>query len=203
MVSTRITVLEKGKLKATVHAKETTRDNLISMMFGEFASSIRKENKVETSGRLLDITSLKVLDDMGFESVKDVSLHVNRGEIVGIAGIEGNGQNEIAEAVMNLRRTEAGSIRFNSEEITCHSPKQIQKKGITLFGSKNMLVQPLSLKINSLLDSPEDPAFSRHNTLNWQTITQHARKIVEKYSIRCSGVEAPASELSGGTNRSS
>jgi len=201
MVSTRIAVLEKGKLKATIQAKETSRDELIALMFAEFSPSIHKQGRTQTSGRLLDVTSLKVRDDMGFESVSDVSLHVDQEEIVGIAGIEGNGQSEIAEAVMNLRKKVAGSIKFNGEEISSYPTKQIQKMGITLFGSKNMLIQPLSVKINSVLDSPEDSAFSTHGNLNWQTIAQHARRIVDKYDVRCSGIDAPASALSGGNKQ--
>jgi simple sugar transport system ATP-binding protein len=203
-VSDRIAVLKGGKLKGIFEKHSAKLTKLISLMFDDFTldkQSMIKKPKLKETKTILEIKNLKVADERGYEIVKDVTLHLNRGEIVGLAGIEGNGQNEIAEAILNLRKIKGGTITFNGEEITQFSTKEIQKKGIMLFAAHNMLVDGFDVKNNSILDYPEDPEFSIHGFLNLRNISRHAKKLIQNYNVRPPSIDVPTAKLSGGNKQ--
>jgi simple sugar transport system ATP-binding protein len=200
-ISDRISVFRKGELVGTMPGKEATYNKLTKMMVGaEF------EQKFTTPGKklgepVLEVSSITVNDDRATPAVRNLSFELYRDEIVGLAGIEGNGSVELAEAIMGLRDLQCGSISYYSEDLSQLPPRERMRKGMTFMPGTHSLVPLFSVSQNSVLDYPEKRPFSKRGILNWGEINTHAEKIVHTYQVQTPDVFFPAGKLSGGNRQ--
>ncbi len=200
-ISDRISVFRKGKLVGTVSGEEATVDIVTKMMVGTEIERKSAVSSSRTSNRLIQCKDLAVLDDRGLPAVRNVSFELYEGEIVGLAGIEGNGSDQLAEAIMGLRPLEGGKIIYGGADITDLPPLGRMERGISYIPSSNTLVHLFSVRDNTILDYPGTEPFSRKGILNRPAITNHATKIVDTYHIQTPSIFLQAAKLSGGNRQ--
>jgi ABC-type uncharacterized transport system ATPase subunit len=200
-VSDRISVFRKGKLVGTLPAAEADYNRLTMMMVGaefahRFSGACEKRREVA-----LSVSGLSVADDRGLPALRDVSLDLYEGEIAGIAAIEGNGSSQLAEALMGLRATQSGVIRYKSRDITRLSCSARMRLGMNYLPSANTLVPMFSIRKNSILDYPEKKPFSRRGIMNWSEVSTHAQRIVDTYNVQTPSIFLSSVKLSGGNRQ--
>jgi ABC-type uncharacterized transport system ATPase subunit len=200
-ISDQISVFRKGKLVGTVAGKDATYDQLTRMMVGadlEHKKVIKREGVGKS---ILQVENLQVRDDRNLPALRGVNFALQEGEIVGLAGIEGNGADILAEALMGLRKVQGGSIHYHGTDITHESPASRMKAGISFIPSSHNLVPAFTVRDNSILDYPDRIPFSRKGFLNPKAITAHALKIVSIYQVQTPSIYLQASKLSGGNRQ--
>ncbi|UCD45493.1 MAG: ABC transporter ATP-binding protein [Candidatus Bathyarchaeota archaeon] len=200
----RITVLKRGRVAGTVETARTNIDELAEMMVGrQVVSTFKKLAK--TRGAVLTVESLRALDDRGLAALKGVSFEVHSTEILGIAGVEGNGQTELVEALMGLRRTTEGKVVLSDVDITRATPEERIRSGVSHVPEdrhKRGLVPDFSVLENLILGSHRGPEFTRWGfSLDFERASSFSRELVEDYSIQTPSVDALARNLSGGTQQ--
>ncbi|ADE05043.1 ABC transporter ATP-binding protein [Haloferax volcanii] len=199
-----ITVLRDGSAVGTVDAAATSQNELARMMVGrEVLFDV--DSRGGTPGEVaLTVDGVTVRDERGLEQVRDVSLSVREGEILGIAGVEGNGQQELIEAITGMRTPERGTVSLQGRDITELSRRRRIEDGVSYVPGDRLeegLVQDYSLVRNALLSNQTMDAFSDGLFLDWQRIGDHADEIIEAYDVRPRNPEATAKSLSGGNQQ--
>ena len=194
----RVTVMRDGKVMATVSTRETTEQELARLMVGRDVNL--RANRVEVlRGRpVLRVVGLHVSDEAGQERVRGVSLDVHGAEIVGIAGVDGNGQSELAEAIMHLRPAQEGSVYLNDREITRLTVAQHRELGLSYVPADRRHVgsiPEMSIEANAILGSQRRR--TRGPFLNKLKIREHAKELITRFGVRA-GLGVPAGKLSGG-----
>lgn len=203
----RITVLRDGKLVGTVNKADTSIEQLAEMMVGRPVVFQVSKTKAIPGPAVLTVKHLSVKDDRGFDVVKDVSLEVHSGEILGIAGVEGNGQQELVEAIWGLRKPIGGEIYFEGDIIKKYSPRKMHEHGVGYIPQdrhKRGLILDFSIKENLILGSEYHPPYSRgpfNMLLDGKRIVNDSNQLVDAYSIRIGDLDSLASTLSGGNQQ--
>jgi simple sugar transport system ATP-binding protein len=202
----RITVLRKGKNVGTLPASEATEEQLAEMMVGREVVFTVTPEPVESEGRvLLSVEDLSARDDRGVPAVRGVSLQVYDHEILGIAGVQGNGQKELVEAICGLRRPTSGRVRVGERELTGESPSGLAAQGLVHIPEDRHLrglILTFSVEENAILGQHRQPRFA---VGPWaqrrRAIRTYARELVEKFSVSVPSLSAPARTLSGGNQQ--
>ena len=219
-VTDRVTVLRGGEVVGEVRTRDTSAEELARMMVGEGVVVGRRrplelatelpieERRVEeTGGRepALVVEGLRVLGEGGREAVRDLSFELYPGEILGIAGVEGNGQTELVEAICGLRRAEAGSVRLRGREVLGRSPVELYRLGLAHVPEdrwKYGLILSFTVAENSILGIQRTPRFKGPlAVLRWGAVARHARELIRRFSIQTPGLDAPVRSLSGGNQQ--
>jgi general nucleoside transport system ATP-binding protein len=204
-VADRCTVIRRGKGIGTVDVADASEASLAEMMVGRHVS-FKVDKKVSTPGDVvLKIDSVSVKNNRKVMGLKNFSLEVRKGEIVGIAGVEGNGQSELVESITGLRNVESGTIFLNDEEITNLPIRQRIEKGIGHIPEdrhKRGLVLDYPLESNMVLEVYNKAPFSKYGLLNVNAIRKYANTILEKFDVRSGeGAASIARTLSGGNQQ--
>jgi len=203
-VSDRITVLRLGKVIGTTTPGETSEQGLAEMMVGrEVILRVEKE-PAQPREIVLDVNNLTVCDERNFESVKDVSFQVRAGEILGIAGVQGNGQTELVETLTGLRPAKAGEIKLNAQVMPFEQPRQMTEAGVSHIPEdrqKHGLVLPYAIADNLVLCTYYKTPFAKGIQRNEVPIVANAEKLVERFDIRTPSVLIPTGNLSGGNQQ--
>lgn len=203
-VCDRVTVIRKGQGIGTVTVSETNPNELASLMVGrEVLFKTEKTEGVPTDV-VLDVKGLEVKDARGVSAVRNLNLTVRAGEIVGIAGVDGNGQSELIEALAGLRKTTAGSIQLNGKEIRNLKPRKITESGVGHIPEdrhKHGLVLDYSIGENIVLQTYYQQPFSKGGILNSKKIFEKARSLIKSYDVRTPSEYTPARALSGGNQQ--
>ncbi len=199
------TIIRRGELIDTVLVDKVSQNDLASMMVGHEVN-LNTEKCEATPGEVVfEINNLSVVDNRGVEKVKNLSLQVNKGEIVAIAGVDGNGQTELVEAITGLTKARSGKITMNGKEITNQETAEIHKAGIYTIHEdrqKRGLVLDFNVAENLILEASEKDPFSKKGILQWKNINGHAEEMVGKYDIRPSdSAQLKAGGLSGGNQQ--
>jgi simple sugar transport system ATP-binding protein len=153
---------------------------------------------------VLAVTDLVVCDDRKLTSVNGMSITVRRGEIVGLAGVEGNGQRELVEAICGMRPVVSGTVLMEGVDITGKSPHAVHEAGVAHVPEdreKHGLVSAYSIADNLVLNRFDEPAFATKGVRNTAAIDENAEKYIEEFDIRTSGIHASAGSLSGGNKQ--
>lgn len=198
------TIIRRGKYIDTVDVSKTTEDDLAAMMVGREVNFKVDKEESRPKETVLRIDNLVVRDNRKIAAVNGLSLEVKAGEILGIAGIDGNGQSELVEALTGLRKAESGSIKINSKEVLNNTPKEIFKKGIKNIPEdrqKRGLILDFTVAENTVLQNYKESRFSKKGILNHSAIEEHARKIVERFDVRPTDYTTKARALSGGNQQ--
>jgi simple sugar transport system ATP-binding protein len=203
-VADRITVLRRGKKIETLPAKGATEEGLARLMVGREVL-LRVDKTVAQPGQpLLSVRGLTVEDDRGIEQVRDVSFEVNAGEIVGIAGVDGNGQTELIDAIAGLRKSKAGTIVIGDEDVTGDTCKECLDAGLGHIPEDRQrrgLVLDFSLAENIALHDYDHKPASRFGWLYPKRLAEKARVLLEEFDVRGGGPQTRAGGLSGGNQQ--
>ena len=200
----RVTVLRGGRRVDTLKTHSTNEKELARMMVGRelVLDASRRENPPGEPA--LEVNDLWVLDDRKAEALRGVSFSVRQGEILGIAGVEGNGQSELAQALTGLRRAVRGEVRVNGRNLTNAPAHEIIARGVSHIPEDRHrfgLVLDFTVAENLVLDTVGTPLFNRGPFLRWKAIREHARRLVADFDIRTPGVSMQARALSGGNQQ--
>ncbi|MCB5951334.1 ABC transporter ATP-binding protein [Enterococcus sp. BWT-B8] len=203
-VADRCTVIRRGKSIDTVDIKDVSSQQLADMMVGRSVSFKTEKEPAKPSETVLLINNLVVKESRGLEAVKGLSLDVRAGEVVGIAGIDGNGQSELIQALTGLRKIESGTIELNGKSIVNQKPRQITEAGVGHVPEdrhKYGLVLEMTLAENIALQTYYQKPLSKNGVLNYNKIDEYARKLIEEYDVRTTNELVPAKALSGGNQQ--
>jgi simple sugar transport system ATP-binding protein len=204
-VADRCTVIRRGKYIGTVDVKETSREQMASMMVGREVSFKVEKKPAKTGNVVLAVESLSVLDSRKFRALKNFSLEVRSGEIIGLAGVEGNGQAELVEAITGLRKPVSGKIMLKGIEITPLTRRERIELGVAHIPAdrqKHGLVLEFTIEENMIIKNYYRPPFSRNGFLQFDNIRENGRRIVELFDVRAGrGTESLAGDLSGGNQQ--
>ena len=199
-----ITVLRRGKLAGHAIPSESTEQSLASLMVGrEVVLHIEKE-RGEQLEKVMEIHNLTVKDERGVPAVKNVSLDIYAGEILGIAGVQGNGQTELIEAITGLRGIESGQVLLLGDDMTKASPRRITAAGtghVPEDRQRMGMVKPFEVMHNMVLGSYYQEPFSQGIVVNDDAIAENAEKLVHEYDVRPPLIHNTMSSLSGGNQQ--
>ncbi len=197
----RITVLRNGKVVSTVRVDQSDKKMLAKMMVGREVLFHIEKPEVRRGKAVLKVEDLTVLNDKGLKAVQRVWFTVHEGEILGIAGVSGNGQRELIEAINGLRPVEKGTVLFKDKDITSVSSKEIIACGVGYIPEDRLnvgLATSLSITENTLLKSQDTERFSRNWFLSEQHVKQNAEILVRNFDVRTPSLHLPVGRLSGG-----
>ena len=200
-LSDRITVLRDGRVVGTTKPREATRQSLAQMMVGRDVRLTPERGEAERGPVRLTVRDLTVLGDRGTEAVREVSLNVHGGEILGIAGVSGNGQRELAEAIAGLRDIEAGAIAIDGTDVTGESVRHRRERGLGYVPEERMrdgAIGEFSVSENLVIVDHAGEQFTRRGLLAAAAIRDHSEGRVDEYDVKTPSVDTPISSLSGG-----
>jgi ABC-type uncharacterized transport system ATPase subunit len=198
-----ITVIRRGKVVGST-PPTTSEAELAEMMVGR-AVKLTVDKADQKPGKpVLEVSHLTVVDPRGHQVVKDVSFEARAGEVLAIAGVQGNGQTELIKSLLGLIRPDAGEIRLDGENISRHGPRDSLDDGIGYIPedrSHDGFVGSFSVRENLVLDLFRRDDFARGMALRLDAIAEHARARIEEFDIRTESMESPVSSLSGGNQQ--
>ncbi|MFI3209852.1 MAG: ABC transporter ATP-binding protein [Peptostreptococcaceae bacterium] len=203
-VADNCTVIRRGKYIGTVKVADKTEDDLASMMVGREVNFKVDKKEANPTSTVLKVNNLVVKDSRKVSVVDGLDLEVKAGEILGIAGIDGNGQSELVEVLTGLRKGVSGSITINDEEIFNKKPRSIFKKGIKNIPEdrhKRGLVLDFTVAENIVLQNYKDERFSKNGIINKDAIDDYAKNIVERFDVRPTDHTLKSRALSGGNQQ--
>ncbi len=204
-ISDRITVLRNGKKITTVNSKDVSREQLAKMMVGREVFLQYDRPAVSVGKPVLKMSDVCCNNDRGLVALSNISLEVREGEIVGIAGVDGNGQMELAEVIHGLRKVTSGRIEINSVDTTNCSSKFAIEVGLSHIPENRQirgLVLDFSVAENIALINCEKPPFTKNGIyFDPQNAVRVAEKLKNQYEIKCSNVNSPVKQLSGGNQQ--
>lgn len=203
-VSDRVTVIRRGKSIETVEIAGATNADLAEMMVGRSVSFKTEKQPAQPKEVVLSIQDLVVKENRGVPAVKNLSLDVRAGEIVGIAGIDGNGQSELIQAITGLRKIESGSVELKGQSIVGLHPRQITEMSVGHVPEdrhRDGLVLEMMISENIALQTYYKEPLSKKGILNYTNIIGYAKQLMQEFDVRAASEIVPASALSGGNQQ--
>ncbi len=199
-ISDRVTVLRDGQVIGTQPTQGTTRGELVRMMVGREIKQIAPMPTQLGPERLL-IEGLRAMGDRGTEGLRGVDLCIRGGEIVGLAGVSGNGQRELAECIAGVRKTLGGAIKMDGEDLSHVPLKQRVEKGLAYIPEERMrdgAIREFSVQENIFLHDHAHPNFSRGIFLDFPRMKAYAKELIDQFNVKTPGLDTPIKNLSGG-----
>ena len=203
-VSDRVTVIRRGKSIETVEIAGATNADLAEMMVGRSVSFKTEKQEAQPKEVILSIKDLVVNENRGVPAVKNLSIDVRAGEIVGIAGIDGNGQSELIQAITGLRKIESGSVELKGQSIVGLHPRQITEMSVGHVPEdrhRDGLVLEMMISENIALQTYYKEPLSKKGILNYTNIIGYAKQLMQEFDVRAASEIVPASALSGGNQQ--
>jgi len=203
-IADQIMVLRNGRVVGTTTPQEATEHSLASMMVGREVILDIEKPPVEPGEVVLQVDDLQVLDDRHLTAVDGVSFQIRAGEVLGIAGVQGNGQTELVEAITGLRSIQSGSVSLLGLDSTTASPRKFREMGtahVPEDRQRDGLVLSFSVADNLTLNTYYEPPFSRGINLQPAQIEKAAAERVAQFDVRTPGIDVPVANLSGGNQQ--
>jgi simple sugar transport system ATP-binding protein len=203
-VSNRISVMRDGRVVHTVNVAETDARALARMMVGRDVGMELARSPAAPGRIVLSVENLTCRSEIGLPAVRDVSLTVRAGEIVGIAGVSGNGQTELSLALSGLLPVDAGSVVLNGKDITGLEPARINASGFSHIPEdrhKHGIVMSLSLSENTILQRYDQPPFAVRGMLSRRAIGEHTRDLIKRFRVKSRDENQRIGDLSGGNQQ--
>ncbi len=198
------TIIRRGKRIDTVKVSEVSESDLASMMVGrEVSFKVEKEEK-SPGDTVLEITDLHVNDNRNIPALRGLNLTVRKGEILGIAGVDGNGQNELEETLIGIRKAVSGSVKVDGKEILGLTPREILDHKVSTIPSdrqKMGLVLDYTIAENIILENYQKEPFSKRGWLKFDAIKEYARNLVTQFDVRPADENYRSGSLSGGNQQ--
>jgi simple sugar transport system ATP-binding protein len=205
LISDRINVLRRGKVAGDADPKTATQASLAAMMVGREVILEVKKGKANPGEAVLELVDLHAKDDLDHNALRGVNLTVRAGEIVGVAGVQGNGQTELVEVITGLRHADQGHVYLNGKEMTNASPRQITAEGMSCHIPEDRhthgMVDSYSVADNMVLNTYYKSPYAQGMTINDRAIRQNARDLVSKFDVRTPSVLTRGGSLSGGNQQ--
>ena len=203
-IADRITVLRRGQVVGSADPEQTDEADLARMMVGrEVILEVDKE-PAQPQDVVLDVQDLVVHDDRGSVAVDGVSLQVRAGEVLGVAGVQGNGQTQLVEALTGLRSVERGRVSILGQDTTHASPREVTEAGVAHVPEDRQqdgLVLPFSVEDNMVMNTYYVPPFAKGIVLQQDEISTAAQERVDLFDVRTPGIDVPVANLSGGNQQ--
>jgi simple sugar transport system ATP-binding protein len=203
-IADRITVIRRGRVVGQRVPSETNEEDLAELMVGREVQLVVDRGESHPGEPVLRVEDLRAKDDRGHEAVRGVSFDVRAGEIVGIAGVAGNGQDELVEALTGLRKPSAGKVTLAGRDVTGASPRQLQRSGVSFVPGDRQrfgLVLSFSVEDNLVLTQYDEPPYARGILRNDGACEEWAERAIEQYDIRTPSPLVSAGTLSGGNQQ--
>jgi ABC-type uncharacterized transport system ATPase subunit len=203
-IADRITVIRRGKVVGSRVPAETDEDDLAALMVGRNVQLVVDRGESHPAGPALTVSDLRVADDRGHEAVKGVTFDVRAGEILGVAGVAGNGQDEMVEALTGLRKPTSGRVELNGRDVTGTGPRELQKYGMSFVPGDRQrfgLVLSFPLEDNLVLTQYDEAPYARGPFRNETAIRAWAKRAIAEYDIRTPSATVSAGTLSGGNQQ--
>jgi len=203
-IADRITVLRDGRVVGNILRAEASEKKLAHLMVGRDLLVITKKEATEFGPTVLEVKGLEVLGERGTKAVDDLSFTVRKGEIFGIAGVSGNGQEELAEALCGLRTVSKGQIILSGKELTNKDALSVIQNGVGYIPAdrqKEGLITDMSVAENLILKSYFDPSFVTYGWLNQRRIQSTAQQLVNDFAIKTPSLATKVKALSGGNQQ--
>lgn len=197
------TIIRRGEYIDKVKVKDVSEADLAEKMVGRDVSFNVKKEKIDLGDEIFKIENLWVKDNRKVDKVKGLNLSIRKGEILGIAGVDGNGQTELIDAISGMRKAEKGKVSLKGEDITNKNPRNIIDLGMNQIPEdrqKRGLVLEYSIKDNLILENL-DKDFSKNGILDFNKIEENANNLIEKFDIRPNDINEKAGSLSGGNQQ--
>lgn len=199
------TIIRRGQYIDTVNVKEVNEDELATMMVGHSVKLVVDKTPANPENVIFEIDNLTVKDERKLDAVKNLSLKIHKGEIVGIAGIDGNGQKELIEAITSLTKCESGTIKINGTEIQNTTTENVIKNKVATIHEdrqKRGLVLDFTVAENIVIEKYKSKPYCKNGFLNNNEIISHTKDMIKQYDIRPDNCElAPVRGLSGGNQQ--
>jgi general nucleoside transport system ATP-binding protein len=203
-VANQITVLRGGRVVGTTTPAEADEQALASLMVGREVQLVVDKTPAEPGDEVLEVEDLVVRDDRGQRVVDGITFDVRAGEILAIAGVQGNGQTELIEAICGMRAPESGTVRLAGDDVTGAGPDHLFGAGLAHVPEdrqRDGLIGTFAVSANMVLNQVRKPPFARGLRLNRKAVRQHAGRLVQEFDVRTPSVDVAASTLSGGNQQ--
>lgn len=203
-VADRIAVLRRGRVVGTADPTATEEQALATMMVGREVQLVVDKAPADPGEVVLEVAGLEVADERGHPAVAGIDLRVRAGEIVAIAGVQGNGQTELVEAITGMRAPSAGVVRLDGADVTGARPEELFGRGVAHVPEdrqRHGLVGSFSVADNLVLNAWRKPPFAAGIRVRRSAIRNHADQLVEAFDVRTSSIDAAAGTLSGGNQQ--
>ena len=203
-VTDRITVLRAGKNAGELVTKDTNASEIARLMVGRDLDRPAARTAVPSSGPVLEIRGLQAKSDRGAQALKGIDLTVNAGEILGVAGVGGNGQSELAECILGLREPTGGAILIGGTDIAHDDPKRTRERGVAYVPEDRRaegLVLAFTVADNLILGKQDHPPYSRRGVLDQAAIFREGDRIAHEFDVRPPNARAIVGNLSGGNQQ--
>ncbi|MDD5090522.1 MAG: ABC transporter ATP-binding protein [Candidatus Wallbacteria bacterium] len=200
-ITNRVAVMKNGRLSGVVTTKETDSHELARLMLGSGTAGAGNAGCVRQGDKTLDVSSLTVIGDSGTQALTNVSFCIRSGEILGIAGVSGNGQRELSEAICGLRPVHSGRIFLNGIDLAGKSVRSINEAGVSAIPEERIhygVAAGLSITDNAILKDYYQQPFSVNHMLQNEAARNHASGIIMQYQVSAPGQDTPVRYLSGG-----
>jgi simple sugar transport system ATP-binding protein len=197
----RVTVLRDGRSIGTTPVKGTTKQQLAEMMVGRPLAAQPAKKASQAHELRLSLRNVEALNDRERTALRGVSFDVHAGEIVGLAGVSGNGQRTLAEVIAGLRPATQGEVTLGGRNVTGQSPRSIMALGLSYIPEERMrdgMIREFTVAENLILREFDQPPYARSGFLNRGAIQRNSRELVKSYSVKTPSLETPAKSLSGG-----
>jgi len=201
----RCTVLRQGKFEATVKISEVkNKQELARLMVGRELEANVKKNLSRAPEAVLAVQDLSARNNKGLPALQDFSFEICAGEILGVAGVDGNGQSELVECLTGLRKIEGGKVTVQGVDTTHCKPRAILEQGVAHVPEdrhRRGMIKDMSVKENLILMSYYRPPYSKNGILDWKWIAQHTQELCSEYNVKTPSIEELAGKLSGGNQQ--
>lgn len=202
-MSDRVTIMRAGKVIETVDTKDTSIEELAEKMVGRKISLTPHKNPQKPGDIVLSVKDL-VVKEKGVDHLKEINIDIHAGEILGVAGVSGNGQTELVYTLLGLMNAKSGSIKLQGEELRGWSTKHIISKGVSCIHEdrhRDGMILDFTLTENAILGSQNRKAFRTGPALSWKKASKYARQLIEKYDVRTPSERVLGRALSGGNQQ--
>ncbi len=199
-ISNRVTVLRDGRVMGTRQTSEVSKNELVKMMVGRDVRPLAPQ-PLKSGPVRLEINELHAMGDRGTEALRGIDLQIHGGEIVGLAGVSGNGQRELAECLAGVRKTTRGSILLDSVDVTSMPLKRRVDSGLAYIPEERMrdgAIREFSVEENIFLHDHASPRFTHGMFLDFARMKEFANTLVKNFSVKTPGLDTPIKNLSGG-----
>lgn len=203
-ISDRITVLRNGKSVDTVITEDVSQEDVAELMVGRQVLLEVEKTEAKPAEKIFEVEDLKVRDNRDIRVVNGVSFSVHKGEIFGIAGVEGNGQTQLIEAITGLRDIESGKVKLRNKDISHYNARQIKREKVAHIPEdrhKHGLIMDFDLKENVILGYHDIAPFSKNGIMQYDKIAKYTQNLIEEFDIRGAGMQSQAKNLSGGNQQ--
>jgi simple sugar transport system ATP-binding protein len=194
-----------GRLAATLNIEEVhDRQQLATLMVGKDVELLTKKPPMKLGTNRLQVKDLCCNNEQKFPVLKNISFTLRDGEILGICGVDGNGQSELIKCITGLHPASSGSIRINDSEVNGFTPKNILKLGVSHIPEdrhKYGMVAKMSIEENLILMSYQQPGFSKKGFLRWKGIAKYSKRICDQFNVKTQSIKEKAGNLSGGNQQ--